>query len=123
VSRARLIVTTVALAGVIVACGTRVSIGELAEAKLPNELETDAGSPDDGDADPDASLDVSTTPDATTFDSGDGGWSPCAGKVCGQTCKICPPTEVNCFETAELKACSASGKCSSAPVSCDGGGV
>ncbi len=41
----------------------------------------------------------------------------CDGKSCGDSCKLCPPGARNCFETAEVKACNAQGRCSGeAPV-------
>lgn len=50
--------------------------------------------------------------------SGDaGGYDPCAGKQCGDFCRICPPGDSNCFETAAVKACNALGQCAiAAPV-------
>jgi hypothetical protein len=113
-----------ALATLLLACGARVSIGELGGAGLPTEAEADAAAPvrEDGSAAPDAALPAEAGSDAALFDSGpDGGWSPCGGKVCGQACKVCPSAETNCFETAELKACSPTGQCTSAPAVCDGG--
>jgi hypothetical protein len=48
-------------------------------------------------------------------------YDPCAGKRCGDDCKICPPTDTTCMETMELKQCNAEGKCSSLPPGCGGG--
>lgn len=47
----------------------------------------------------------------------------CAGKACGEPCRLCPPGAANCFETLELKQCNAKGRCSPAPAECalDGG--
>ncbi len=44
-------------------------------------------------------------------------YDPCAGKACGERCATCPPHEPGCVETAELKACDASGRCVSATPS------
>jgi hypothetical protein len=48
------------------------------------------------------------------------GYDPCAGKKCGESCKICPPSDPSCMETLEVKQCSAEGKCSSMPPGCGG---
>lgn len=50
--------------------------------------------------------------------SGDVPWlchDPCAGKACGEACTACPPPPegAGCFETAEVKACDAAGRCTS----------
>ena len=49
---------------------------------------------------------------------GGGMYDPCANKSCGDACTLCPPDDMNCFETLELKACDMYGACSSAPVAC-----
>ncbi len=38
-------------------------------------------------------------------------YGPCAGKVCGDTCRACPPDDASCVETAEVKACDPEGRC------------
>jgi hypothetical protein len=48
------------------------------------------------------------------------GHDPCAGKKCGETCKICPPSDPGCMETLEVKQCNAEGKCTSLPPACGG---
>lgn len=50
--------------------------------------------------------------------AGDVPWlchDPCAGKACGEACTACPPPPEGegCFETAEVKACDAAGRCTS----------
>jgi hypothetical protein len=45
-------------------------------------------------------------------------YDPCAGKKCGDSCKVCPPTDATCMETMEVKQCNADGKCSPAPPGC-----
>lgn len=44
----------------------------------------------------------------------------CEDKACGESCTLCAPGQQDCFETAELKQCSASGRCSSAVAECEG---
>ncbi|EOD30782.1 hypothetical protein EMIHUDRAFT_230295 [Emiliania huxleyi CCMP1516] len=41
-------------------------------------------------------------------------YKPCRGKSEGDSCSLCAPADEDCFETMELKACSADGKCHSA---------
>ena len=55
-----------------------------------------------------------------------GGYQPCAGKSCGDSCAVCDPADPNCVETADVKACDPSGECVSAggvecpqPQSCE----
>ncbi len=36
---------------------------------------------------------------------------PCAGKICGDACRACPPDDPSCVETADIKACSGEGLC------------
>ena len=45
-------------------------------------------------------------------------YNPCASKNPGEACTLCPPGDLSCVETMELKVCDASGLCSSqsAPV-------
>ncbi len=38
-------------------------------------------------------------------------YDPCAGKACGEGCRVCPPGDPDCVETAELKVCSPEGLC------------
>ncbi len=40
-------------------------------------------------------------------------YQPCAGKTCGETCRVCPPDARDCMETQELKLCNAHGECTS----------
>lgn len=49
---------------------------------------------------------------------GGGAYVPCAGKVCGQACTLCSPTDVGCVEPAVLKQCTMAGVCASSPVGC-----
>lgn len=46
-------------------------------------------------------------------------YDPCDGKRCGDGCKVCPPDDSSCFETADVKACDVHGQCVSGPVSCN----
>lgn len=53
-------------------------------------------------------------------------WTPCGGKACGDSCKICPPGDPDCFETAVVKMCQADGACAPSlpvctPPATDGG--
>ena len=45
-------------------------------------------------------------------------YQPCAGKTCGDPCRVCPPTDADCVETAVLKMCDQSGSCSAQAPSC-----
>lgn len=38
-------------------------------------------------------------------------YDPCEGKACGETCRICPPDDAQCAETAVAKACDPFGSC------------
>jgi hypothetical protein len=38
-------------------------------------------------------------------------YDACAGKACGSSCTVCAPDAKDCVETAELKACDATGAC------------
>jgi hypothetical protein len=49
---------------------------------------------------------TSTAP-ATTYDA-------CAGKKCGDRCKICAPGDIKCIESALIKLCQPDGKCKEA---------
>lgn len=51
--------------------------------------------------------------------SGDGaGYDPCANKMCGDSCEVCPPNDPDCFETAVLKFCTSAGECQAGEPSC-----
>ena len=39
--------------------------------------------------------------------------SACSGKSTGEACTLCAPGDASCVETMELKACDASGACTS----------
>lgn len=52
------------------------------------------------------------------LDAGGAPYIPCAGKVCGSSCTICSPADINCFETAVLKQCNVAGTCSPSPPGC-----
>jgi hypothetical protein len=54
-----------------------------------------------------------------TEDANDSAGGPCAGKSIGDACTICDPTDPDCMETMELKACDASGACVSQGASYD----
>lgn len=41
----------------------------------------------------------------------DSEYAPCAGRACRDACTACAPGDTGCVETAELKACSAEGRC------------
>ncbi len=45
-------------------------------------------------------------------------WEPCVGKVCGDPCTLCPPTDPNCMEPPGAKACDVTGACVPDPVMC-----
>ncbi len=111
----------------VAACGTRVSLGELPPDRTLDGIdpEGDGRFSDDPGAPGDASFDdvvsIHELDAGSSLDAGtdvDAGWSPCGGKACGVSCRVCRPGDVSCFETTELKACSASGACVSAPVTC-----
>lgn len=38
-------------------------------------------------------------------------YDPCADKACGDTCRVCPPDDQDCVETAVLKGCDPDGAC------------
>lgn len=44
-------------------------------------------------------------------DSSAPAYDPCAGKACGEQCKLCAPDDTDCMETMEVKACDAEGAC------------
>ncbi len=41
-------------------------------------------------------------------------YDPCAGKACGDACRVCAPDAADCVETMEVKACDPTGRCTSA---------
>ena len=46
-------------------------------------------------------------------------YDPCENKGCGESCSLCPPDDVDCEETTEIKVCSLGGECLVAePVTC-----
>ena len=45
-------------------------------------------------------------------------YDPCAGKKCGDMCHLCPPDAADCMETAQVKQCSATGKCGAEAPAC-----
>ena len=59
--------------------------------------------------DPDGNC-VAETPDLCSDPGGDD-YDPCEGKACGESCTLCDPTDLDCDETAVVKACDASGTC------------
>lgn len=83
-----------------VACGTRITIGEVTPD--PGDVPFgDGGSGTDG-----------GSRDAAGDDSASSSYEPCAGKACGDTCTLCRPGDSTCVETAVVKSCDATGKCS-----------
>jgi len=47
------------------------------------------------------------------------GYDPCAGKNCGEPCKVCPPDDPKCVEDAVLKVCDEKGACAPSIPVCD----
>lgn len=45
-------------------------------------------------------------------------YDPCAGKACGDPCTICSPDDADCVETMVVKACDASGECTTETPAC-----
>jgi hypothetical protein len=43
-------------------------------------------------------------------------YDPCDTKHCGETCRLCDPADVDCVETAVVKACNDAGQCVAAPA-------
>ena len=41
-------------------------------------------------------------------------YNACAGKKCGDRCRICPPGDTRCLETATIKLCQTDGSCKEA---------
>ena len=51
----------------------------------------------------------------------DAGYDPCAGKACGERCRVCNPKDTSCLETAVIKMCHPDGQCLPATaVDCSG---
>jgi hypothetical protein len=46
-------------------------------------------------------------------------FDPCEGLSCGDECTLCPPEDLDCVETAEVKACSPGGECLSEVPMCE----
>jgi hypothetical protein len=46
-------------------------------------------------------------------------FDPCAGKACGDTCRLCDPADPGCIETDVVKFCQADGSCSPLQPSCE----
>ncbi|HEU4384625.1 MAG TPA: hypothetical protein VFR85_14150 [Anaeromyxobacteraceae bacterium] len=42
---------------------------------------------------------------------GGSSYDPCDGKACGDACRVCPPDDARCAETAVVKACDPVGRC------------
>lgn len=92
-------------------------------------------SPDDADCfetavikmcQPDGSCAASTaTCDGESGESNNnGGYDPCEGLACGDSCSVCAPNDPDCVETADLKYCQADGVCMGVqPDTCDPSGV
>jgi hypothetical protein len=51
-------------------------------------------------------------------DAGPAPYQPCGGKSCGDTCRVCPPGDPSCFETAVVKLCQPDGACSASMPTC-----
>lgn len=120
------LVLSVTFSSVLAACGARVSLGELSPSTTrdgtDDRFSDDASGPSDASFDDVAFIHEVDAGDSEDAGDEDAGWSPCGGKVCGASCRLCPPGDGNCFETAELKACASNGKCLSAPVVCSDAG-
>lgn len=48
------------------------------------------------------------------------GYDPCAAKSCGDSCRVCPPGDLGCVESAVLKQCNAQGACAPGRATCGG---
>lgn len=117
-------------AAVLLACGTRVSLGDLPG----DERTTDDGTLPEAEPAPSASAKPAPSPTADGGEAIDGGpaktddggdqdggkapYIPCAGKACGAPCTICDPTDLGCVETAVIKQCDKTGACVASPSSC-----
>jgi hypothetical protein len=104
----------------------RVSIGDLGvedggsatedAAPVTPEPSLDAGpSPDSA-----SPADAGTEPDADAGrkDSGQTKYDPCAGKACGETCRLCDPAVLGCIEPAVINECSSAGACTPDVATC-----
>lgn len=116
-----------AVLALLSACGDRVSLGELPADERTTDDGTTPPIPGSGDAAPspgtDAALPVvdgggEISPDSGDQDAGQGPYIPCAGKACGESCRVCDPADPNCFETAVIKECDKTGACVPAPGGC-----
>ncbi|MBU0504494.1 hypothetical protein KJ708_00755, partial [bacterium] len=47
-------------------------------------------------------------------------YDPCANKVCGDLCNICPPNNPDCVESAGIKQCDQNNECVLGTAICDG---
>ncbi|HVZ34513.1 MAG TPA: hypothetical protein VG963_18920 [Polyangiaceae bacterium] len=45
-------------------------------------------------------------------------YDPCAGKACGEECRLCDPKDPSCIETDIVKYCQADGQCAAPAPSC-----
>lgn len=45
-------------------------------------------------------------------------YNPCAGKACGEQCRLCPPTDKDCNEPAVVKSCDEAGACTPTTPAC-----
>lgn len=106
-SAERSVLLALALASSFVACTSWVALGDLPADGGRGDATAD---PPEGGSTNDASKDGSN--DATRP------YDPCAGKACGATCSVCPPSDSTCNETADLKTCDAVGLCRSGGVAC-----
>jgi hypothetical protein len=94
------------VAGLLIGCGDAISLGD--GVPMPGNDAAQAGAggvASDGHIDAaieDASADVSV--DAHPFE-------PCAGRVCGDPCHTCAPTDPQCVEPPDPQWCSATGDC------------
>ncbi|TDP64426.1 hypothetical protein [Bradymonas sediminis] len=62
--------------------------------------------------------DGACTPSAAACTEPPGDYEPCAGKVCGDSCTICDPSDPDCFETMVLKTCDPDGACTPSAAAC-----
>jgi hypothetical protein len=57
--------------------------------------------------------DGTCSPTAPECEGDEQPYAPCEGKSCGDACTLCAPENPNCVETADRKACDATGTCRS----------
>lgn len=57
--------------------------------------------------------------ECAAIDAGPAPYDPCGGKACGESCRICDPSDRDCVETAVIKACDADGRCVAGLPVCD----